>query len=125
MDVANAMNHIALIATLALATIQLNWTHSTNQLSDDLQFIVVTNGDLSVPVSQWPTAVIVSATNSLALTGTNAQGGDWVYATPFSMAPGPLFFSIRSSNLWTVSSNSNVASTPPITGPPVNLSIHK
>jgi hypothetical protein len=116
------------LSFLAVAAIRLNWTHPTNQLSDDLQFIITTNGDLSVPVSQWAPLAILSATNTLATgAGTNLDdtGTNYIYSTPFSLVPGQLFFIIRSSNLWTISSNSPMAAAPPVAGAPDKLSLHK
>jgi hypothetical protein len=90
------------------------WTHPVGPSFDaGLGFAVVTNGNLTTPVSQWQAMGFYSLTNLVA-GGTNydATGTNYLFSVPITVALFDAeYFAVLGSNEMTIPTNAGTWST--------------
>jgi len=90
-------------------TISLAWNYPSNSLSADLSFVLVATNQLG-PLPWMP---IANPMASNCIVTNSFDGAQFTFSTPIQMTPGAMYFAVCASNLWGLSTTSNVATTPP------------
>jgi hypothetical protein len=99
------------------AQITLWWNEPANCLTPDAGFVIYTTPILGPPLSNWTVLTNLSVTN-MVTTNLDATGTNAVLSLAQQIQIGQHFFVLQASNMWGLSTTSNVASTPP--APPTN-----
>jgi hypothetical protein len=97
-------------------TVTLAWNYQAVPVPTNLNFVISESTNLS---TNWTVLTNAPSTNCSPVITSNSAG----FSLTLPIVPGAYFFVCQSSNVWGISSNSNVLQTPPPAVNPTNFTI--
>jgi hypothetical protein len=94
----------------------LAWDYPT--VDNTASFVISQTTNLSVPLTNWTQVTNIASTNCQV--GTSQS-----FTNKVLVSPGQYFWTVQVSNFWGISSNSNIANTPPLPVPVISNSISR